>query len=476
MGLAQRPRHPVPRLVSALVSVLAVAGLLAASRADAAMYWGGTISGSVYGLTGDAPWNQTVQSRFVSDAGRPITMVNTGQSWATFDAATMNEAYASGAIPLVTMGLQGQTLQEIAAGGQDSQMRTWAKAAKAFGLPFLFRPWWEMNGDWYSWGRSPYFVAAWQRFHNIVEEVGATNVTWAWVPNTIWGESASNPAPYYPGSAYVDWVGMDAYNFGTNPLQSGSVWTNPEQTIGPTLAVLNQIAPGKPVCICEIASTEIGGNKATWITELLTTYLPGQPSIAAFLWFNNNIEASGGRYDWQIESSATAQKAFHEGMQNSAYLSSLPALTPLTKIPVPNAPVTAPAAPNLPTPKAGKPSRPTGQQGRIKILYVRLNPRKGIARLLLQIPRPGKVKLFGGNMQAQIRWDKTGPWSNSASLPVQKYLDSAGVIELKIGATGAALKELRRNGRTNVILKVRLANKNGSVLTNEKSLPLKKTE
>jgi Glycosyl hydrolase family 26 len=476
MRPAKKPRHPARWLAAVLGAVLAIGltGLACAPAADGAMYWGGTISGSVYGLSGDAPWNQTVQSRFEADAGKQITMVNTGQSWATFDAATMKEALASGAIPLVTMGLQGQTLAEIAAGEQDSEIRAWARAAKAFGYPFLFRPWWEMNGTWYSWGRSPDFVAAWQHFHDVVEEVGATNVTWAWVPNTIWGEPASDPTAYYPGSAYVDWVGMDAYNFGLNPLQSDR-WTSPAETIGPTLEVLNRIAPGKPVCICEIASTEIGGNKATWITELLQRYLPSQPSIQAVLWFNYNIEANGGRFDWPIESSTGAEKAFHEGIQNSIYISSLPTLTPLAKLPVPSQAVVAPAPPaGAPAPSKGGSSKPKRHRPRIEFLSAHLNRHTGIARLKLRLPRSGTVQLSGEGIRARVRWSPGGSWSDVAPLPVVKRLRRPRDIELKIGSTGSALKALVQSGETKIVLAVRLASANGSVIHGKKPLTLKR--
>jgi Glycosyl hydrolase family 26 len=318
-----------------LVAVLAAALLCVSPTAEASMYWGGTIKGAVYGESGDAPTSQTVLEKFERDAGKKITFVNTRQSWASFDTTTMHAAIDAGAIPLVTMGLpQGVTLAEVAAGGQDTQIRAWAKEAKAWGYPFLFRPWWEMNGDWYAWGRDPDFVAAWRHFHDLVEEEGATNVTWAWVVNSVWRDPASDPTPYYPGDAYVDWVGMDAYNWGLNPLQPDR-WLTPEQTIGPTLEVLERIAPGKPVCICEDASTEIGGNKPSWIREMLSSYLPHHPQIKAYLWFNWNVEQNGGRWDWPIESSASAEQAFRNGIQSSAYLSSLPPLVPLGKVPLP---------------------------------------------------------------------------------------------------------------------------------------------
>ena len=305
-------------------------------REPAPMYWGGTIDGAVYGQPeADAPLSQATWDRFEADAGKRVTFVNFGQGWGDFDRAPFEAARARGAIPLVTMPLPADiTLEKVAAGRQDRVITAWAQAAKAWGYPFLFRPWWEVNGDWYPWGRDPDYVAAWRHFHDLVVAEGATNVTWAWVTNTLWVDPESNPAPYYPGDDYVDWVGMDAYNWGENPLQPDR-WTTPAETIEPTLQVLKLIAPGKPICICELASTEIGGEKAPWITELLTNYLPSHPEIKAFLWFNWNIEQEGGFWDWPIESTPAAQAAFNSGIQAANYLSTTPPMTPLSKVPVP---------------------------------------------------------------------------------------------------------------------------------------------
>ena len=52
-----------------------------------------------------------------------------------------------------------------------------------------------MNGEWYSWGRDPNFVAAWRHFHDIVVAGGATNVTWTWIVNSLWDDPLSDPTP-----------------------------------------------------------------------------------------------------------------------------------------------------------------------------------------------------------------------------------------------------------------------------------------
>ena len=340
-----------PRILALCGVMLAAAFFASTAKAEDAMYWGGTIKGAVYGKTTDAPLDSSVLERFEGDAGKKVTAINVGQDWVSFEAAPLEATVEDGAVPLVTMGLSaGTTLQEVAEGKQDSQIRAWARAAKAFGYPFLFRPWWEMNGTWYSWGRSPYFVAAWQHFHDLVEEQGATNVTWDWVVDAVWSDPASDPTAYYPGAEYVDWVGMDAYNWGLNELQSDK-WRDPEEVIEPTLSLLGRIAPGKPVCICEDASTEVGGDKAAWIKEMLGTFLPAHPEIKAYLWFNWNVEQTekGGEWDWPIESSPGAEQAFREGIQSALYLPTVPPLLKLAKVPMP----VAPPPPSLPVESTG---------------------------------------------------------------------------------------------------------------------------
>jgi len=126
------------------------------------------------------------------------------------------------------------------------------------------------------------------------------------------------------------------------------------------LKVLRALAPDKPVCICEDASTEIGGNKASWIHDMLGSYLPHHPEIQAYLWFNWNLAVSGGRRDWPIGSSPAAMESFRDGIQSSAYLSSLPPLTTLAKVPTP----TPPSTPTPPGPDPASPKLPDGHWSR----------------------------------------------------------------------------------------------------------------
>jgi hypothetical protein len=324
-------------LGACLCAAFLLLGAAAATSASASVYFGALISGETYGGSGVAPNNTGAWDRFEHDAGKRVAILDENQGWCEFDKGEVEATAARGAIPLVTMGLkEGVTLESIVSGAQDAAIKKWAQEAKAWGHPFLFVPWWEMNGAWYSWGRNPQFVAAWRRFHDLVVGQGATNVTWTWVPNAIWYDPNSDPTPYYPGDAYVDWVGMDSYNWGLNPAQSDR-WITPDKTISPTLEIIRKLAPSKPVAIVETASTEYGGNKTDWIREMLTTYLPHHPEIKAYLWFNWNFPKNGARADWPIESSAPAQQQFRQAVQSGFFVPAPVSLPTLTKVPPPAA-------------------------------------------------------------------------------------------------------------------------------------------
>src|ERR1700720_2343974 len=90
-----------------ILATLAAAGLLVAPTPPtrASMYWGATISGEPYGQTGSAPLNQSAWDLFERHAGKKVAVLNTGQTWGSFDAAAMDATHARGAIPMVTMGL-----------------------------------------------------------------------------------------------------------------------------------------------------------------------------------------------------------------------------------------------------------------------------------------------------------------------------------------------------------------------------------
>src|SRR5205085_10076204 len=129
----------------------------------------------------------------------------------------------------------------------------------------------------------------------------------AWVPNV---DPYHKFTPYdqlYPGDAYVDWTGLDGFNW------AGSDWMSFSQLYAISYGDLLELAPTKPILISQIGSGESGGSKAAWITDLLTQLPANFPQIKALVWFNWRIYEKNVWQEWPIESSEAAQAAFAAG-------------------------------------------------------------------------------------------------------------------------------------------------------------------
>ena len=328
--------------LSLVVGLLAAMGSLLPSAAAAAdppsVYWGAYISG--------APFDTTLIDRFETTVGKKMSIDSWGQAWSVggnynaFQTDRFQAVRNRGEIPLLTWGSWNLgsgvnqpnfSLAAIAGGTHDAYIRQWAAAAKAWGQPLFLRFDWEMNGWWYPWNeqvngnRPGQFVAAWRHVHDLFVQQGATNVTWVWCPNIVGSRSTPMPG-LYPGDSYVDWTCMDGYNWGTdysnvwqtfNQVFAGS-WYNANHN---TYQELLAVAPDKPIMIGETASSEHGGSKASWITDMLLTQLPTQfPKVKAVVWFNWD-NGDPALSTWPVESSASSIGAFAQGIAASYYAS-----------------------------------------------------------------------------------------------------------------------------------------------------------
>jgi len=76
-----------------------------------------------------------------------------------------------------------------------------------------------------SYGTPADYVAAYQHIYNVFKAQGVTNVIWVWTPTGYSGYYGTL-AQYYPGDAYVNWIGYDPYNF-YECSASETTWRNP---------------------------------------------------------------------------------------------------------------------------------------------------------------------------------------------------------------------------------------------------------
>jgi beta-mannanase len=301
------------------------------------IYWGATIGSQ---LTGNqAPWDMSAVTKFEEETRKKVSLVQFFQPFAqcgstcsfySFPTSPLENIRLHGSIPVLSWSSQSIPssnnepdfqLSDVIEGRYDTYIREFATKAKAWGHPFFLRFNWEMNGHWFPWhegvngnkvGES---VLAWRHVHDIFASVGATNVSWVWCPNVEY--SGGTPlASDYPGDAYVDWVGLDGYNWGTNPNKPDK-WKTFSQVYSASYKnITTNIAPSKPMMIGEVASSEYGGSKATWIKEMLSEVPTEFPQIRALLWFDKYDSSM----DWPIETSSTATSAFAEGIQSSTYV------------------------------------------------------------------------------------------------------------------------------------------------------------
>ena len=310
----------------------------AESRTPEPLYWGATIGDHVTGE--QAPWDMSALTKFEAEAGRSASLVQFFQPFADceaecsfypFPTTPMENVRQHGSIPVLSWSSQSIPssldepdfqLSDVVEGRYDEFIRGFAEEARDWGHPFFLRFDWEMNGNWFPWaegvnGNSPgQFVAAWRHVHDIFASVGATNVSWVWCPFVDPGGSLTALSSLYPGDAYVDWTGLDGYNWGTNPA-SPRGWRSFDQLFATTYQeITTEVAPSKPLMIGEMGSSEQGGDKAAWIREALSRVPTEYPQIRALLWFDKFDD----NMDWPIETSATATSAFAEGIGQSAYV------------------------------------------------------------------------------------------------------------------------------------------------------------
>lgn len=190
---------------------------------------------------------------------------------------------------------------KILAGNYDTYVKQFAAQAKAYGGPVILIPFEEMNGDWYPWsgtlnGNTPAkHIAAYRKVHDLF--AGVTNVKFGWSVNSdsVPETAANKIEAYYPGDAYVDYVGVNGFNF-SNP------WLTWDEVFGPALTKLALY--NKPTYIFSMASAS-GTQKAAWITTGLSTSLQKYPKVAGWVWFNENKER-----DWRVNSDAASLSAF----------------------------------------------------------------------------------------------------------------------------------------------------------------------
>jgi hypothetical protein len=305
--------------------VLALWAPALAAAKPRSLYWGAWIGRQ---LTGEeAPWDMDAATQFEERVGHRLSLIEFSAPFAScepdchfnpFPLTPLEQIRSHGAIPLFSWnsGASGAAdqsrfgLAELRAGRYDRYIRYFARNAAAWGRPFFLRFDWEMNGSWFPWGagvndnQPGEFVLAWRHVHRIFEEAGATNVSWVWCPFV-----GTGLRQFYPGDRYVDWTGLDGYNWGPeSPL--ALPWQTFNQLFADSYRSVARIAPEKPMMVAEVASTGTDEAKTGWIREMFDALRQGYRKVRALVWFDKADRDA----QWPVENLPGASAAFAEGL------------------------------------------------------------------------------------------------------------------------------------------------------------------
>jgi hypothetical protein len=326
-----------------VVAVLAAAFFLlpgaaaAKKRPPASLYWGAQIGDQ---MTGEAaPWDMNPVYRFQHIAGKGLSLIEFSSPFAEcgdsgcvmtrFPGTPLENVRSYGAIPVFSWNSTASppsvnqpdfSLGTIISGHYDPYIREFATKAKEYGKPFFLRFDWEMNGFWFPWseginGNTPgEFVAAWRHVHDIFDAVGAHNVTWVWCPNVDLYNSLTPLGRLYPGDRYVDWTALDGFNWGKRRGSPG--WQSFNQVFHRTYRrIVRKVAPGKPLMLAEVASSDKGGSKPAWIKDMYKKLRNKYRKIRAVIWYDVDDRGT----NWPIERNKKERNAFRAAVRPGAF-------------------------------------------------------------------------------------------------------------------------------------------------------------
>jgi hypothetical protein len=232
----------------------------------------------------------------------------------------------TGLVPIVTWEPFGfpstpsdAPVRSINDGSVDEQLYAWGASLRAWVLEspdrgLIFRPAHEMNGAWYPWsaghGTTPSeYIRMWRTLSAVFDDVGlpTDRVDWMWCINAT-DATRTSPFDYFPGEEYVDWIGVDGYNFGDS--QQWSSWQSPATVFKQALTTARN-ETRTPIAIPEIGcSSAYNGHhspqrKSRWIRRALALF--SRHGVDLLSWFNMSKETDWGVLE-PVSSDASAHR------------------------------------------------------------------------------------------------------------------------------------------------------------------------
>jgi len=276
--------------------IIFVLGLLLAASC-VSDYGQGCLTGA---FLADRPSAEDIDNFKAAYGKKPYLTVIFTQWGAAVDEQVLKDVYSEGCALLVTWEpwqaatKTGVDFDKIIAGDYDEYIKSFALRLKSAKGDVYLRFAHEMNGNWYPWAGirigKDRFIKAYRHIKDVFGGTGADNVKWVFSINWENIPEGNDYKLYYPGGGYVDFIGIDGYNWGVT--QAWSRWMGFKDIFVSRYEKVRQEFK-KPVIISEFSSTSKGGDKAEWIKEAMAD-IKRMKNIKAFVLFNVNKETDWG--------------------------------------------------------------------------------------------------------------------------------------------------------------------------------------
>lgn len=223
---------------------------------------------------------------FQSQLDRHLDVANKYHGFSDHNYKVEASLIASGTTPLISWrgtdnSNDSHRAAAIAKGNYDATITATANAIRGLNGGVLLRFNWEMDqppGSRQHIGSPTEFVAAWKHIYKIFQAHGATNAAFVWAPRAgAWNKNVAES--FYPGDAYVNWIGASSVPVGSWPSFTSIFSTFYKSTTSKH--------PGKPLLIWAGVreNPHDSSYKASWMNSVAKT-LPQWPAVKAFVYYH----------------------------------------------------------------------------------------------------------------------------------------------------------------------------------------------
>jgi hypothetical protein len=278
------------------------------------------------------PVGLTTYLQVTDNQGLTTTFHNSGEE-KNAELTVNHPAFkASGGKPLLAIGyFLDNDYASVLNGGRDANLKALADWIQAKNLPVFLRIGYEFNGSWTGHPKNKTgFINAYRYIASKLQQYGAKQLAFVWQSDGLGSEAEL--ATFYPGDAYVDWVGYTQFDLkGEGMLALARTHRKPVM-----------IAEASPLQF-NLAKAGDADGKAAWDAwfQPLLDHMKANPEIRALAYINDNWPAKAmwvghaqfNKADTRIQRSAYVKAKWISEMNNGTWVTQAEALGVLGFVP-----------------------------------------------------------------------------------------------------------------------------------------------